>query len=558
MSIKLLPSRDDLKQRGKWLLRGFVAILILTVLVWLVSVNVILLPVAAQEASWFAVMGEHTENIQLRFIIQDAILNPFIPHALSLVEIADRADSIEINRDDLERLLQLDNTRDAFCLNFRDSSGFTARNVLPVGNLMELLELRQCDYARKRTINRGLVKGMVNYKTLSVKGNNYILIFRDFRPYPAMKAEGVVGLAYDEKAFLAALPSRLDSLARDNWNMKLFGVGLYDTRQALGVLHENDTLWWQGNRMLKIGKFDYSNRNEYTGSVMNIEGLGLSIRVRTDPEWRMRLVRMVKFIKLYTWTVQLVALIMIVILVIMISMARKQSRRNRIALAHIAHSVKTPVARLRPGADLLTEEQVASPDEERRLVKSISDECDRLERAVQNSALSLDKGKLTLNPELCDLTQLIKDIGEAWKPAFDQSGVSLVVECDEKPLMVSFDSEMITVMLDNLVDNALRHAYLNLANIPEGEAMVKLRLSRTRDKAQITVEDSGPGIPKPERKLIFKRFRRSKSDALTGVSGLGLGLALVKEIAEAHGGDVRVEDSNLGGAKFSVELPVSQ
>jgi signal transduction histidine kinase len=74
--------------------------------------------------------------------------------------------------------------------------------------------------------------------------------------------------------------------------------------------------------------------------------------------------------------------------------------------------------------------------------------------------------------------------------------------------------------------------------------------------AILTVDDSDGGVRASDRRRIFRRFERGSDPALTGASGLGLGLSLVREIAEGHGGSVLVSDSDLGGARFIVHIPI--
>ena len=99
---------------------------------------------------------------------------------------------------------------------------------------------------------------------------------------------------------------------------------------------------------------------------------------------------------------------------------------------------------------------------------------------------------------------------------------------------------------------------LNQENIQKGSAAVTVRLQKINGKGEIVVDDMGGGIPAAERRHIFRRFRRVRGDAASGVSGLGLGLALVKEIAETHGGNVHVTDNDSGGARFVVELAIPE
>ena len=119
------------------------------------------------------------------------------------------------------------------------------------------------------------------------------------------------------------------------------------------------------------------------------------------------------------------------------------------------------------------------------------------------------------------------------------------------------DPEMIIALLDNLLDNALRHTSLQQTKSTDSVLEVILGLDISGDHAIITVDDQGGGISDTDSKLIFKRFGKARASAGSGATGLGLGLALVKEIVIAHGGKVSVSDNQRGGSIFTVSLPTT-
>jgi signal transduction histidine kinase len=100
-------------------------------------------------------------------------------------------------------------------------------------------------------------------------------------------------------------------------------------------------------------------------------------------------------------------------------------------------------------------------------------------------------------------------------------------------------------VLENLLANSLKFT-------PRG-GKVRVKVEKKAGRLEIVVEDSGPGIPKPERATLFERYRQGAQGRSRG--GAGLGLAIARGITEAHGGTVACEDSALGGAAFRVSLP---
>jgi signal transduction histidine kinase len=110
---------------------------------------------------------------------------------------------------------------------------------------------------------------------------------------------------------------------------------------------------------------------------------------------------------------------------------------------------------------------------------------------------------------------------------------------------VQGDRGALSRLVRNLADNAARHARSRLA----------VSVSAADGEAVLRVDDDGPGVPAADRERVFERFTRLDEGRARGAGGSGLGLALVRTVAAAHGGTVRVLDAPLGGARFEVRLP---
>jgi signal transduction histidine kinase len=110
---------------------------------------------------------------------------------------------------------------------------------------------------------------------------------------------------------------------------------------------------------------------------------------------------------------------------------------------------------------------------------------------------------------------------------------------------VEGDRHLLSRLVGNLLSNAQRHAV----------SEIRVSLTRNAGDVVLTVEDDGPGVPEEERDRIFERFARTEEGRSRDSGGAGLGLAIVREVAVAHGGTVAVEDGSLGGARFVVTLP---
>ena len=110
------------------------------------------------------------------------------------------------------------------------------------------------------------------------------------------------------------------------------------------------------------------------------------------------------------------------------------------------------------------------------------------------------------------------------------------------------DIDRLEQVFSNLLDNALKHT-------PKGGSVSILARKASAGLVEITVADTGPGIPPEQLPYVFERFYRA--DALTGKTGTGLGLAIAREIVRAHGGDIEARSAPGAGAQFIVRLPVS-
>jgi signal transduction histidine kinase len=327
------------------------------------------------------------------------------------------------------------------------------------------------------------------------------------------------------------------------WTPPFYGYGL-------GVVgFGNDTLWWFGLKSIeKGGVWEFETGHpwfKYT-AMMAVDQADSTLLEENVADYRIR-----------TWLGIGSTIFVVLLLAVLSILARQKWFARQTALSHLAHSIRTPVARLRLDVDTLIEERSVSPAQERRMIQAVGVECGRIERAVQNAVLSLEDKTPLLNINSGDLSQVIENILRPWHANFDSAGVELSYASKIASLPSRFDSEMIATLLDNLLDNALRYSRLHLQKHPTIPQKVAVTLEKQHNFAMLTVEDSNGGVLPIDRHRIFERFQRGSDSAISGASGLGLGLALVKEIAEAHGGMVAVDDSPLGGARFIVRLPFS-
>lgn len=150
-----------------------------------------------------------------------------------------------------------------------------------------------------------------------------------------------------------------------------------------------------------------------------------------------------------------------------------------------------------------------------------------------------------------DLAGLADAAVARWSSVAGDAGVRLEL-APAPDLELDVDADLLGVALGNLFANAIAHT-------PAGEAVL-LRTERDGDAVLLHVDDAGPGVPPDQRERVFEPFVRRAApaaDRVQGRAGLGLGLAIVRRIAEAHGGSVRVTTAPTGGARFSLRLPLA-
>jgi len=237
-------------------------------------------------------------------------------------------------------------------------------------------------------------------------------------------------------------------------------------------------------------------------------------------------------------------------------MAKTLAAQQRF-IADAAHQLRTPTAALKTQVELA--QRAGGPAETRERLAQIHTAADRNARLV-NQLLSLARAEPGRTEPMAhrpvDIVDIARSAAEQWVPQAISRSIDLGFEAGcrstEGVVTVSGDALMLTEMLGNLIDNALRYTR------PGGTVTVSVgrAVEDGRPKVRLAVEDNGPGIEESERERVFERFHRVLG---TGTEGAGLGLAIVREIARAHGGRVELTAAaGDSGARFVVVLPASQ
>jgi len=215
-------------------------------------------------------------------------------------------------------------------------------------------------------------------------------------------------------------------------------------------------------------------------------------------------------------------------------------------MADASHELRTPVSIMRTAADVTLSQPVRDEEDYREALATVSQQTSRLTRLVDDMLVlaRADAGGYPVIMAPVDLTGVVHDcIRELTVRADDKA---IAIRSELEPIALRGDEALLRRMLSNLLGNALTYT-------PRG-GTVTVTLARSDDGVVLRVADTGPGIAPEDRERVFERFVRLDAARTTG--GAGLGLAIARWVAEAHGGGVRILSSGPGGSVFAATLPV--
>jgi two-component system sensor histidine kinase MprB len=221
----------------------------------------------------------------------------------------------------------------------------------------------------------------------------------------------------------------------------------------------------------------------------------------------------------------------------MAALERSESAQRRL-VADASHELRTPLATLRTNIETLGRSEQIDPAERRRLVADLTDELEEM------TGLVGDVVELARQPREGDLARQDIALDELARDAIERAerrARGLRFEARISPSLVHADPQRLGRAISNMLDNACKWSP------PGGPVEIEVNGGR------VTVRDHGPGFPGQDLDKVFDRFWRS--DEARGKPGSGLGLAIVQRVAEEHGGSVRADNAEGGGAVVSLELP---
>jgi signal transduction histidine kinase len=218
----------------------------------------------------------------------------------------------------------------------------------------------------------------------------------------------------------------------------------------------------------------------------------------------------------------------------------------------VTHDLRNPAGAVMLSLSLLLEDQVGPLSEEQREFISMALESAKKLLALINDYLDfakIDAGYLRLELGVADLVDVVRASVRSATLQAHARQQSLTVDLPAEPVHARVDAERLKQVLDNLVSNAIKYA-------PEG-GDIRVQTCVEGDSVVLRVSDTGNGIPPEHLPALFTKYHRVPGANTRFIKGTGLGLLIVKEIVEAHGGTVRAESPGIpgAGATFTVEIP---
>jgi signal transduction histidine kinase len=220
-------------------------------------------------------------------------------------------------------------------------------------------------------------------------------------------------------------------------------------------------------------------------------------------------------------------------------------------VSNVSHELRTPLSLIRLYAETLELGRIQTQDKVEEYYRIIRKESERLTALINNilDFSRIEAGRKEYEFRETDIGELVRNTLDSYRDQIEQQGFDFEQHIDPSLPAVQVDREAIARSLVNLVNNALKYS--------AKEKFLRVRLYRSNGSVKLEVADRGIGIARNEHAKIFEKFYRVGDPLVHNTKGSGLGLSLVRHIAQAHGGEVEVESTPGKGSKFTLSLPVA-
>ena len=202
-------------------------------------------------------------------------------------------------------------------------------------------------------------------------------------------------------------------------------------------------------------------------------------------------------------------------------------------LAAVSHDLRTPLTRMKLELEMLKSNELHADD-----IKALKDDVEDMARVVDGYlAFARGEGQESITPT--DLGNILHEVGNRATSGHVRIDIEL-----ERPITMPLRPVAIRRCISNLVENAVRYA-----------GWIGIRATAEGDQVWIAIDDDGPGVPASQREAVFKPFFRLDPSRNPHTGGVGLGLAIARDIVLSHGGDIQLHDSPAGGLRVLIRLP---
>ncbi|MEY4731475.1 MAG: hypothetical protein RL681_421 [Candidatus Parcubacteria bacterium] len=220
----------------------------------------------------------------------------------------------------------------------------------------------------------------------------------------------------------------------------------------------------------------------------------------------------------------------------------------------VSHQLRTPITEVNWALDTIVKDERIAPDT-RELITQTAVSAKRIMNIVENllDITKMEEGRFGYNLAQTNPIQFLDGVLAAAMPQVERAGLKLYFERPQEELPpVTIDAQKISMVVANLVDNAVRY------NVPGGQVIVKAERAKDPRYIQVGVRDSGIGIPAEDIDKVFTKFFRASNAVKFHTDGSGLGLWIARNIIRAHGGDMWAESELNRGTTFFFLLPIDQ
>jgi two-component system, OmpR family, phosphate regulon sensor histidine kinase PhoR len=389
--------------------------------------------------------------------------------------------------------------------------------------------------ANKHILNRLYVRKQAGYTKIEALNYN-----NDSFDDISQMALLYLSESYDQKSFVVmmiidmelfiqnALANLLIEMARDEFTIGIFKTGVSDPIFSVGAIETTD---------LKAKRDFWLFADHY---------LGIALKETTIEDIsRERFKRSIYLILV----LGIILLISAVYLNKSIRHEMDLARMKSEFVSNVSHELRTPLALIRMFAETIELDRVTSDEERIKFSKIIGHESKRLTHIINNilDFSKIEAGKKEYHFAKIDMNQTVSEIIGIYKFHLESKGFEIEIELCKNPLIANADKDAVAEVLVNLIDNAEKYS--------DGHKYISIKTSEEKYWAVIEIKDRGIGIPAEKQEHIFNKFYRIRNPKNEYVNGSGLGLALVKNIMDAHNGETKLSSKLGQGTRFKLKFP---